>query len=65
MNEQMGSNEEDFLQNRKKTKVPLFDAPDGKILTFGMFRGPHMGFFSEIDLNNLAEKYDDNERLTK
>lgn len=37
-------------------KVPLFDAPDGKILATGdMFRGPSTGFTSDLDLNNPGE----------
>lgn len=40
------------LEN-KQDKVPLFDAPDGKILATGdMFRGPSTGFTSDLDLSN-------------
>ncbi|WP_442595673.1 hypothetical protein [Neobacillus sp. D3-1R] len=59
----MANKEEEFLlkQAGSEERVPLFDAPDGKILATGdMFRGPYTGVSSEFDLNNpgnkLAEK---------
>ncbi|MEW8985804.1 MAG: hypothetical protein AB2401_02130 [Bacillus sp. (in: firmicutes)] len=44
------------LENNEE-KVPLFEAPDGKILATGdMFRGPSTGFISDLDLNNPGSK---------
>ncbi|KAA9012660.1 hypothetical protein [Niallia endozanthoxylica] len=60
----MSTSEEEFLLKNNKTKVPFFDAPDGKILAFDMFRGPSPGFFSDMDLNNPGEKIIDKEELT-
>jgi len=40
------------LEN-KQGEVPLFEAPDEKILATGdMFRGPSTGFTSDLDLSN-------------
>jgi len=37
-------------------KKPYFDAPDGKILAFDMFRGPSIGILSDVDLDNPGNK---------
>ncbi|WP_338449210.1 hypothetical protein R4Z09_23820 [Niallia oryzisoli] len=60
----MSTSEEEFLLRNKKGKDPFFDAPDGKILAFDIFRGPSTGFFSDMDLNNPGEKIKDKEELT-
>ncbi|MCM3707617.1 MULTISPECIES: hypothetical protein [Cytobacillus] len=56
----MSNKEEEFLLNeasKKEIKIPLFEAPDGKIMATGdMFRGPSTGITSEIDLNNPGNK---------
>ncbi|WP_453994245.1 hypothetical protein [Bacillus nitroreducens] len=39
--------------------VPLFDAPDDKILAFDMFRGVSPGLFSDVDLDNPGKKIED------
>jgi hypothetical protein len=56
---EMANKEEEFLlrQAGEDTKVPLFEAADGKILATGdMFRGPSTGVSSEFDLNNPGNK---------
>ncbi|KAB2329037.1 hypothetical protein [Bacillus mesophilum] len=56
----MSNKEEEYLlnkANKNQIKVPIFDAPDGKIMATGdMFRGPYTGVTSEIDLNNPGQK---------
>ena len=56
----MANKEEEFLLKRagvEDNTVPLFEAPDGKILATGdMFRGPSTGITSEFDLNNPGRK---------
>ncbi|MGD6944141.1 hypothetical protein ACQCT6_19270 [Cytobacillus gottheilii] len=56
----MSNQEEEYLlneANKSQTKIPIFDAPDGKIMATGdMFRGPYTGVTSEIDLNNPGQK---------
>ncbi|WP_264738859.1 hypothetical protein [Cytobacillus firmus] len=43
--------------SKNEIRIPLFEAPDGKIMATGdMFRGPYTGIFSEIDLNNPGNK---------
>jgi hypothetical protein len=55
----MANKEEEYLlkQAGGDTKVPLFEAADGKILATGdLFRGPYTGFTSDLDLNNPGNK---------
>lgn len=56
----MGNKEEEILLNeasKKEIRIPLFEAPDGKIMATGdMFRGPYTGISSDIDLNNPGNK---------
>lgn len=56
----MSNQEEEYLlneANKNKIRIPIFDAPDGKIMATGdMFRGPYTGISSEIDLNNPGQK---------
>ncbi|MEH7387530.1 hypothetical protein V7147_19320 [Bacillus sp. JJ1521] len=40
-------------------QAPLFDAPDDKILAFDMFRGISPGIFSDVDLDNPAQKIEE------
>ncbi len=61
----MGKKEEEFLlneANKNQVKIPLFEAPEGKIMAIGdMFRGPYTGISSEIDLNNPGNKLNERE----
>ncbi|WP_026584935.1 hypothetical protein [Bacillus sp. J33] len=61
----MGNKEEEFLlneANKNQVKIPLFEAPEGKIMAIGdMFRGPYTGISSEIDLNNPGNKLNERE----
>ncbi|MBU8879872.1 hypothetical protein BGM26_12815 [Bacillus sp. FJAT-29790] len=61
----MSIEEDEYLLNeaaKNEVKIPLFEAPDGKILATGeMFRGPYTGINSEIDLNNPGRKLADHE----
>lgn len=42
-----------LLEEIDKGNIPLFEAPDRKILaTADLFRGPYTGFTSDFDLNN-------------
>ncbi|AND41899.1 MULTISPECIES: hypothetical protein [Cytobacillus] len=56
----MSNKEEEFLLNeasKDEIRIPIFEAPDGKIMATGdMFRGPYTGISSEIDLNNPGNK---------
>lgn len=61
----MSSKEEKFLLNeasKNEMKIPIFEAPDGKIMATGdMFRGPYTGISSEVDLNNPGNKLNEKE----
>ncbi|MED4036554.1 hypothetical protein [Niallia taxi] len=50
------SEEEYLLEQNQKDPNPYFDAPDKKILTTDIFRGPNTGMFSDFDLNNPGQK---------
>jgi hypothetical protein len=55
----MANKEEEFLlsQAADRTKTPIFEAPEGKIMATGdQFRGPYTGITSDIDLNNPGNK---------
>ncbi|EWG10654.1 hypothetical protein [Cytobacillus firmus] len=56
----MSNKEEEHLLNeasKEEIRIPLFEAPDGKIMATGdMFRGPYTGISSDIDLNNPGNK---------
>ncbi|MBY6053209.1 hypothetical protein [Cytobacillus firmus] len=56
----MSNKEEEFLLNeasKKEIRIPLFEAPDGKIMATGdMFRGTYTGISSDIDLNNPGNR---------
>jgi hypothetical protein len=61
----LSNKEEEFLlneANKDQMKIPIFEAPDGKIMATGdMFRGPYTGISSEIDLNNPGNKLSEKE----
>ncbi|RBP86434.1 hypothetical protein DFO70_12642 [Cytobacillus firmus] len=63
----MSNKEEEFLLNeasKNEIRIPLFEAPDGKIMAIGdMFRGPYTGISSEIDLNNPGNKLSKEEEM--
>jgi hypothetical protein len=62
----MANQEEEKLlkQNENGIRLPLFEAPDGKILATGdMFRGPYPGITSDIDLENPGRKLSTKEEL--
>lgn len=48
------------LQQDFDERKPYFDAPDNKILSFDMFRGPSIGITSDVDLDNPGRKLQSN-----
>ena len=55
--------QENFLMNKGNPEIPLFDASDGQYLSFDMFRGPQLGFFSDLDLSKPEQQYNEIEKL--